>query len=357
MNNGAGDMMRDIRNNGPHLLPYTDGAPLKKMYTGIAAVDYQLTVLILFFYNVVDGSHPGACLQAYHFVGQTFAGYGLLVLESLRYGNESKIISFITIWGFAFQNADFAVIIPLFCAAHLATSPTISFRKQRDFLLDQMKLTSLPYSMAIGLLLPTIAAALHAPSVVSHERKQTLMAIWQAFPIWVGVSQWSIASVRSLLGNKSSTGKPQISTVKSMRTIYAILLTFAVVTRISTWAVSISATLFPSLFAPDIVSSLTPSAVFKPLSASPSVKVPSIAAGSLQLLQYDEMVGAAAMVVWSTALYLSASGRKEPGEWMSLIAKGVAIEALAGPQGFAVVAIWARDEKILAKENDEKKDS
>lgn len=87
------------------------------------------------------------------------------------------------------------------------------------------------------------------------------------------------------------------------------------------------------------------------------MKVPSIAAGSLQLLQYDEMVGAAAMVGWSTALYLSASGRKEPGEWMSLIAKGVAIEALAGPQGFAVVAIWARDEKILAKENNEKKDS
>lgn len=93
MENGAGDMMRDIRNHGPHLLPYTDRAPLKKIYTGIAAVDYQLTVLILFFYNVVDGSHPGACLQAYHFVGQTFAGYALLVLESLRYGNEWKIIS------------------------------------------------------------------------------------------------------------------------------------------------------------------------------------------------------------------------------------------------------------------------
>lgn len=201
-------------------------------------------------------------------------------------------------------------------------------------------------------MLPTIAAALHAPSVVSHEKKQTLMAIWQAFPIWVGLSQWGIQAVRSLFVSKISARQSQ----KSMRTIYAMLLAFALVTRISAWTISISALLFPSIFAPDIVGSLTPSAAFQPLSVSPSVKVPSIAAGSLQLLQYDEMVGAAAMVVWSMTLYLSASGRRTRGEWVSLIAKCVAIEVLAGPQGFAVAAIWARDEKIFANENDEKKD-
>ncbi|KAL8689612.1 MAG: hypothetical protein Q9218_004754 [Villophora microphyllina] len=323
MNNGAGDMMKDIRNNGPHTLPYTDGAPLKKTYTGISVVDYQLTVLILFFYNVVDGSHP-----------------------------ESSI----TLWGFAFQNADFAVVIPLYCAAHLATSPTVSPKRQRDFLLDHKKLTSIPWSIAIGLMVPTIAAALHAPSVVSHERKQSYMAIWQFFPVWVGLLQQIIPYLRSLLVDDAAAGKLSRTSISSMRKIYAILLTFAVFTRISTWTISISAALFPSIFSPETVGSLRPSAVFQPLSVSTSVKVPSIAVGSLQLLQYDEMVGAAAMVLWSTALYLNLTCKRSLGDWVSLIAKGIAIEALAGPQGFAVAALWARDETFFAEENNEKKD-
>lgn len=93
MNNGGADLMAQLRDNGPHTLPYTDEAPLKKHYTGIGLVDYQLTVLTLFFYNVVDGSHPNACLQAYHFVGQIATGWSLMMLESLRSSNRSRIIS------------------------------------------------------------------------------------------------------------------------------------------------------------------------------------------------------------------------------------------------------------------------
>lgn len=93
MNNGSIDLMTKLRDHGPHILPYTDDAPLKTRYTGIAFVDYQLTVLTVFFYNIVDGSHPNACLQAYHFGGQFISGLSLLVLESLRSSNRSRIIS------------------------------------------------------------------------------------------------------------------------------------------------------------------------------------------------------------------------------------------------------------------------
>lgn len=91
--NGSMDMMKHIRDVGPHVLPYTDGAPLKKHFIGIAAVDYQLTVLTLFFYNIVDGSHPSATLLCYYFGGQLASAWGLVLLESERYCNKWSVIS------------------------------------------------------------------------------------------------------------------------------------------------------------------------------------------------------------------------------------------------------------------------
>lgn len=49
-NNGSVSLMEQIRDHGPHILPGTE-APLKRKYTGIGRVDYQLTVLVLFFWE------------------------------------------------------------------------------------------------------------------------------------------------------------------------------------------------------------------------------------------------------------------------------------------------------------------
>lgn len=259
------------------------------------------------------------------------------------------------------QNAAFAVIVPLYFVAHLSTSPTVSSRSQLDFLprsAEPLEVTTLPYSVALGFVLPTIAMILPAPSIVSYERKQLFIAIWQAFPIWVGILQQVILFSRRYFGEVAifEYERTKKRTIDSMRTAYAFMLTVAVITRISTWTISISSILFPSIFAPEVVSLLTPSAVFSPAGATASVRMPSIAAGSLQFLQYDEMVGAAAMVLWSAALYINTMERRSIGGWVSLIVKGTVVEVLAGPQGFAVAAVWARDEIIFAGANSDKKD-
>ncbi|KAL8650368.1 MAG: hypothetical protein Q9210_003858 [Variospora velana] len=358
INNGGADMMGHIRDHRPHILPFTDDAPLRQYYTGVALVDYQLVVLTLFFYNLVDGSHPNASLQAYHFGGQIAAAWGLLVLESLRNGNKWRAVSFITIWGLVVQNATCAVAIPVYCAIHLFTSPTVSSRKPSDVLVDVPRLTSTPYSVAIGFVLPAVALALPAPSVISHESKQGFIALWQAFPLWVALSQEIIPTVQCLLMGNTGPKKTRRQTLSSMRTVYSALLAVAAVTRISTWTISLSSILFPSIFAKDIVHLLTPSAVFSPVAATASVKMSSSAAAALQLLQYDEIVGAATFVLWSAALYVNVLEEKSLGGWVSLIIKGIAVQALAGPHGFAVVAVWARDEVILAKADDmDKKDA
>lgn len=92
LNNGTTEHLAHIRDVGPRLLPGTKES-IKTSYTGIAAIDYQLTVLDLFFWEMVDGSRPEASLFCYHFAGQVFSGWGLLLLESLRSGNSWRAIS------------------------------------------------------------------------------------------------------------------------------------------------------------------------------------------------------------------------------------------------------------------------
>ncbi|KAI4185926.1 MAG: hypothetical protein L6R41_003823 [Letrouitia leprolyta] len=199
--------------------------------------------------------------------------------------------------------------------------------------------------------------ALPAPSVVSYERKQLFIAIWQVFPIWIALLQQIIPYLRRCF-MKTFIIENEVykrRTIGTMRTAYMTMLTVATVTRVSAWTVPISSFLFPSIFAPDAVNSLTPSSVFKPAAVTASVKMPSLAASSILFLQHDEIVGSAAVVIWSLALYLNTTGKKTMGDWISLMVKGTGIAAVAGPQGFAVAAIWARDEIIFAIDQTEKK--
>ena len=253
------------------------------------------------------------------------------------------------------QLATFAVVVPIYFAIHLSTSPTVSSRKWADFHVNSFKLHTIPYSVSVGFIIPAILLALPAPSTIAYETKQLYMAIWQIFPITTGVLQIVLSTVRSLLTKKVAVEKTARHNIDHMRTVYTTILVVAFVTRISTWTISISALLFPSIFAAEVGTILKPSSVFFPAAATPSTRMPSIAAASFQLLQYDEIVGSTAMLLWSTCLYIVAMDRKEPAGWASLVIKGIVIEALAGPLGFAVAAIWARDEIVFANDNTEKK--
>lgn len=90
--NGTTDHMARMRDVGPRLLPGTK-EPVRTIYTGIPVVDYQLTILTLFFWELVDGSQPAASLFCFYFATQVACGWGLLVMEGLRGGNRWSLIS------------------------------------------------------------------------------------------------------------------------------------------------------------------------------------------------------------------------------------------------------------------------
>ena len=92
MHNGAIDVLGQIMAEKPPRLLGT-AAPIKQVYTGVGSVDRQLTILTLFFWEIVDGSLPAASLQAVQFAGQMGVAWGLFLIEGAREGNRWRLVS------------------------------------------------------------------------------------------------------------------------------------------------------------------------------------------------------------------------------------------------------------------------
>ena len=92
MNNGTADIMKHARDVGPRFLPGTQ-EPIKTSYTSIQWIDYQLGVLTLFFWEMIDGSRPSASLFSFYFGGQLAAGWCVFLIEGLRNGNSWRTVS------------------------------------------------------------------------------------------------------------------------------------------------------------------------------------------------------------------------------------------------------------------------
>lgn len=75
----------------PFIMPGTTAEPLRTSITGVYwPIDYLLNMLILFFWQAVDGSHPTTSAVALYFAGQHLSLLTLLYVDSLRYGNVHK---------------------------------------------------------------------------------------------------------------------------------------------------------------------------------------------------------------------------------------------------------------------------
>ena len=222
-------------------------------------------------------------------------------------------------------------------------------------MVDVPDLMGIPVSMVIGYVLPTILMSLPAPSILDHDLKQKLMTFWQFFPIWVSVVQ---AVVPYLLPSfEKANGASSIHLPRSMRVLYAGLLTTAGFGQASTMAAMAMSKLFPGLFAPEFVGVFDPFRVFVPSAISPSTKMASIGAGTHLLLQYDQLIGSMSMALWSTVLFINTFRSGTTKQSVALIiVGGIIMMALTGPLGYVTTCIWARDELIAAEaEVDSKK--
>ena len=77
---------------GDTVLPGTE-APIRLVWTGIAAIDSQLVFMLHFFWPVVNGAEPAISLLISQFGGELFGVWSLVMLEGIRAGNRGKVIS------------------------------------------------------------------------------------------------------------------------------------------------------------------------------------------------------------------------------------------------------------------------
>lgn len=75
----------------PYVLPGTKSL-LRSDFTGVWPVDYLLQVLVVFFWEAVDGSHPTASAIGLYFLLQYFSVLTVVYTDSFRAGNAGKWI-------------------------------------------------------------------------------------------------------------------------------------------------------------------------------------------------------------------------------------------------------------------------
>lgn len=80
-----------IRSENP-MYPGTE-TPLLQHYTGVGAIDKQLTLLVTFFAAFADSESANMRLFALFGLGQFAAAWTLFMLESFRRGNIGRLVS------------------------------------------------------------------------------------------------------------------------------------------------------------------------------------------------------------------------------------------------------------------------
>lgn len=259
------------------------------------------------------------------------------------------------------QNATFAVMMPLYLCVHLSTSPTVSSTNPRAYFIASMDLASIPVSLLLGFVVPSILVTLPAPSVVSFNQKQTALAFWQAFPLWVELLQMGTSSLRrwsSKEGRGESIAvadKPSTTWMTEVRVVYMFLLIVAGSTHIATMTLLATSKLFPCLFAAEFAGIFNPSKVFWPDALSSSTKMSSLGVGTQMLLQYDEITFSLALSLWAVFMFTRAMDQKKKFETAYVfIFDFISLMALCGPVGYAVICLWSRDELIFGDQNEQR---
>ncbi|KAF4448168.1 FAD binding domain-containing protein [Fusarium austroafricanum] len=321
----------------------------KKVYLGISPLDLVLHHFVGFFYPCVSVERPELSLFAAYFAGQALPLHTALVLEGLRNGNKSTIISFSMCWGLTYQTIPVGIIMAVYCVTHIWTSVlSASFTPLAivDLLsIDAIQLHSVKGAMTLGYIIPTMLLALPSPSWISNQTQYTFLALWQFFPLWVSLWQFALASlVRFLDLVPASAQRTSSSRLGYGRRVYCYILSITSVFHLGPLLYIISPQLRAAIFTE--ARSADFGAVFMPMSVLSPHLVESIAEGCQSLLQYDMYCASSAALVWVGYLSYVSSGQS-----MAALAKtafkSMARMTIVGPGGAVLWALWDRDEDAL----------
>jgi len=289
--------------------------------------------------------------------------------------------------GFILQNISYAVTVPIYLLIHLITSPVAKpfpgTYANSVLLIPSLDLKILPLSIILSYGVPAILMGLDAPSQVSGATHQKLIALWQPFPIWTILIQWTLRSFFQFIGTKLTAKDSKqppaplgASYLSNAKYVYRFLLTICVITHLPVLLLA----LVPASSIPDTLPKLATYAnlnfldVYVPYFPFPlSHRVSDLASGSLAFLQWDLATGSTALLLWSILLYRNATTEKaivDPTTSLpsyqiremlfgernkagmlrrKLLVKISVWMLVAGPIGAVTALLWERDEIVRQK--------
>lgn len=249
--------------------------------------------------------------------------------------------------GIICQGLTFGVIMPIYAILHLCTCPPNSTFGWVSHGRSIAQLKAVPLSIVVGHVLPCLLLALPETATGQHLSKQGIIAFWQPFPVWMSIVRFIASKVTAGFTTNTLDGKSrnQLALRSSLRYLYSFAFCCACIPHIISWTISIGALTFPMLFNAEMVSDLSPANVFFNTFPWSSARPESIGMGSLWFLQWDQLIGCLAVLVWSITLYRSAHlTHGVPVSLFSLTLKVIALCLVAGVAGAAVELMWEREE-------------
>ncbi|KAI1332740.1 hypothetical protein F5Y16DRAFT_418677 [Xylariaceae sp. FL0255] len=209
---------------------------LKNDYTGIFLIDYPLTVLVSFFWFGSNGSNGSFQLLVFEGYSTLESAFVWLYVESIRPGDKTWAIAtpgfFATLWQFAGG----AIALPLYYAYHILWEDNFQVRRVQD----ENAARSLPFSFLLGAILPAIiclAPTWEGPESRSVEAHQTLLAVFQANPIYVALIQASLVYVFEMVYSRTRAGPglPSRAAYQWIRGTYVIAAFCSTTAHVYTW--------------------------------------------------------------------------------------------------------------------------
>lgn len=260
--------------------------------------------------------------------------------------------------GIIIQNISYTITVPVYLIVHVLTSPVAqSTPEPHLFSVDDLDLKLLPFCTLAAFVVPCIAMFLPSPSIIPGSAHYSMVAFWQAFPLWQSAFHWALKRMLS------SRQTPKIQHSPIPTAAYKLVLFFTTLSQITFLATAlIPASAVPdswsSIFSSvaDLTSAFVPASLLSPLNVqSNSSPIPPHALPPLALdfLQWDVYCGGMAVMLWALYLRRATVSRRERGGtgsgWVGILGKVLVWGILGGPVAVAAVLLWERDEVMKSE--------
>ncbi|KAI1136391.1 hypothetical protein F5Y05DRAFT_107433 [Hypoxylon sp. FL0543] len=342
-----------LHGNDSYILPVTDYA-LKTSFTGIYwPIDYLLDVLVIFFWESVDGSHPDSSAIGAYFLGQFFPILVTFYVNHLRGGNGPSIVT-PTLWALSFQMGAIGFTGWIWALWFIGSSPLLSStaspeaRRRSAFVNPRLVRAVLP-ALLVGYAVPAIAMGIPSPRIVSNNFQQWAVVTWNVFPLTVMILFKAFAGT----GSPSDHRQGHDNGLRSVRTTYAVALALSFAMHVAIVSLSIITVLFPAIFEPSYRQYLSPSSLFIPPLSVESAK--TVGDGIRSFFLWDQVGGyGVVLLVGLLQLRNAAHVTGKQFNWFNAVVFTALASLVLGPGSTSVLINWWHDELLLGPNADSK---